>query len=63
MAITSAVQRGNDVYVYTEKSGPNAAWVKPGTLQGYTSSTVTINYANNGAIHLYDENGSLIRTL
>ncbi|PWJ68141.1 MULTISPECIES: hypothetical protein [unclassified Fibrobacter] len=54
MAISTAIQKGNYVYVYDEKNSHKFSM--PGELMGFTSSTVTIkrgNYAN-----VYDEKGS-----
>ena len=60
MAIGNAVQRGNLVYVYNEKSlqiaclsagnGPNDG------LKGYTGSSVNIQ--RGGFIYTYNEKGS-----
>ena len=59
MAIGSAIQRGNAIYVYDEHgrqlcvaaggTGPNDG------LQGYTGSTFSVRRGN--AIYVYDEKG------
>ena len=59
MAIGSAVQRGQLVYVYDEK-GRRLTSLLAGTgpkdgLQGYTSSTV--NVRRGSLIYTYDERG------
>jgi hypothetical protein len=59
MTIGSAVQRGQLVYVYSEKGYRLTSLVagkgpKDG-LQGYTSSTVSVR--RNALIHTYDEKG------
>lgn len=59
MAIGSAVQRGNHVYVYDER-GRQLAMLQAGTgprdgLVGYTGATVSIRRGAN--VFTYDESG------
>ena len=55
MAIASAVQKGNNVYVYNEKN--SLLFSRDGTLVGYTSTTVSIKRGNT--TYTYDERNSL----
>lgn len=53
--IGSAVQKGNEVYVYNLNGG--LMWANSGTLLGFTSHTVTIK---RGSItYVYGERGEL----
>ncbi|MCF0217018.1 MAG: hypothetical protein HUK21_11170 [Fibrobacteraceae bacterium] len=56
--ISTAVQRGNFVYVYNEKNSP----IKTisGELHGFTSTTVSVK--RGSFIYVYDEKGSQIAT-
>lgn len=59
MAIASAVQKGNFVYVYDER-GRQLTTIAAGggsqnCLQGYTETTVSIRKGN--FIYIYDERG------
>lgn len=56
--ITSAIQRGNMVYVYGEKNV--TLMVKPGELSGYTSSTVSIRNRAARTVTTYDEKGHML---
>ncbi len=53
MLITSAIQKGKMVYVY---NGNRQLFVKEGTLQGYTATTVSI--IRNACIYTFNEKGS-----
>lgn len=53
--ITTAVQRGNYVYVYGDKD--NVLFNAPGTLQGYTSGSVSIKRADY--VYVYDAKGHI----
>lgn len=53
MPISTAVQRGNAVYVYNEKNNQIAC--KSGVLHGYTGSTFSIKVRN--VIYTYNERG------
>lgn len=59
MAIGSVIQKGNFVYVYNEKgqqlSCIAACSKSIDSLQGYTTSTVSIKRGN--FIYIYDERG------
>lgn len=55
--ITTAIQRGNSVYVY-EKS--RILFTRIGELIGFTSSTVSIK--RNRTIYVYNERGGIIST-
>ena len=55
MAITSAVQKGTTVYVY---NGNRQLFSKQGTLQGYTSTSVSV--IHNKVIYTYNEQGRQI---
>jgi hypothetical protein len=56
MAIASAMQRNNYIYVY-DSTGCQlcAIYVGGGSLQGYTSSTVSAHRDNY--VYTYDETG------
>lgn len=54
--ISTAIQKGNAVYVYNERNG--IVFIKNGELAGYTSSTVSIK--QNHSIITYRENGSIL---
>lgn len=59
MAIASAVQKGNFVYIYDER-GRQLTTIAAGGgshdgLQGYTATTVSIRKGN--FIYIYDERG------
>lgn len=58
MAIATAVQRGNWVYVYDERG--NSIMSLDGELHGFTSNTVSIKRGN--WIHVYDERRRPIST-
>ena len=51
--IAAAKQKGDSVYVYNEK-GVNI-FIKSGTLQGFTSNSVSIKRGNS--IYVYNEKG------
>jgi hypothetical protein len=53
MAITTAVQKGNLVYVYGEKN--RQLFTKSGQLTGYTGGSVSVKQGN--MIYTYDEKG------
>ena len=54
--ITTAVQRGNYVYVYDERNCQVAS--QYGQLQGYTGSTFSVKRDNY--VYTYDERGCQI---
>lgn len=58
MAITTAIQRGNSVYVY---NGSKLLFTQQGTLHGYTASTVSVKRTGI-TIYNYDEKGKLVST-
>jgi hypothetical protein len=58
MAIQTAVQRGNSVYVYDEKG--QQIFSRFGELHGYTQSGVSVKY--QGLIRIYNEKGIEIRS-
>ncbi len=62
MAISSAIQRGNSVYVYDERGRllyTRSAGTGPRDgLQGFTSSTVSIRRGNS--VITYDERGRIL---
>lgn len=51
--IQTAVQRGDLVFVYNEKN--QQIFSKPGNLQGYTSTSVSIK--RNNLIFVYNDKG------
>lgn len=53
MAVGSAMQKGNFVYIYDERG--RHLFMRAGTVQGYTSSTVTVK--NGRTTYTYDERG------
>ncbi|MCI7718371.1 hypothetical protein ACEF11_06500 [[Pasteurella] aerogenes] len=57
MAITTAVQRGNTVFVY---NGNKLLFTQQGNLHGYTAGSVAVK--RSGIIYNYDEKGKLIST-
>ncbi len=64
MAISSAIQRRDTVYVYDERgrllyTRPTGSGPKDG-LQGFTSTTVTIR--RGGSVYVFDERGRLMYT-
>jgi len=65
MAIASAVQRGNWIYIYDEKGNQIRTFPaseKPNEgLKGYTSSSVSIQLGM--WIYVFDENGRQITTI
>ena len=60
MAITSAEQRGNVVFVYGERG--KVLYTRPGTLLGYTGSSVTIANSTGNYSQTYNEKGSVMYT-
>ena len=60
MAITSAEQRGNVVFVYGERG--KVLYTRPGTLLGYTGSSVTIANSTGVYAQTYNEKGSVMYT-
>lgn len=54
MAISTAIQRGNFVYVYNERNSQTACIT--GELMGFTSTTVTVKRGNFA--YVFDERGS-----
>lgn len=54
--ISTAIQRGNNVYVYNEKN--TTLMIKSGQLLGYTGSSVSVKYGNT--VYTYDETGRTI---
>ena len=62
MAVGTAIQRGNSVYVYDERG--RLLYARPaGTnqedgLQGFTAATVTIRRGRS--IYVYDDRGRLL---
>ncbi|MBR4891767.1 MAG: hypothetical protein IKZ34_01110 [Alphaproteobacteria bacterium] len=56
MAIGTAVERGNTVYVYDESG--RVLFCRSGTLVGYTGSTVSIK-PNSTSTYVYDDKGHL----
>ena len=54
MAISTAIQKGNWVYVYNEKNSQSACI--NGELMGFTSTTVTVKRGNFA--YVFDEKGS-----
>lgn len=57
--ISTAVQKGDWVYVYDEKG--NTKFSKEGKLHGYTSNTVSIQWGD--WIRTYDENQHTISSI
>ena len=55
--ITTAVQKGSYVYVY---SGSRLLFSKSGELHGYTATSVSIKQYS--VIYVYNDKGSLITT-
>lgn len=55
MAIGSAIQRGNTVYVYDENN--RQIWVKQGTLIGYTSNTLSVKVGDANTVSVYNDKG------
>lgn len=64
MAIATAVQRGQQVYVYNEK-GSLLAMISTGgpdgKLHGFTSSTISIQRGRQ--VYVYNEHGNLQTSL
>lgn len=60
MAIASAQQRGSNVLVYGERG--QILFTRAGTLQGYTSSTVTIINALRTLVITYNDKGTILFT-
>lgn len=60
MAIASAQQRGSNVLVYGERG--QILFTRSGTLQGYTSSTVTILNALRTLVITYNDKGTILFT-
>ena len=63
MAIATAVQRGNSVYVYNEQGNQIGGPINAGSgpkdgLQGYTSTTVSVRRDNS--VYVYNEQGNQI---
>ena len=56
MQIITAVQKGNQVFVYDEKN--RTMFAKPGELRGYTGGSVSVWY--NGVVYTYNEKGQTI---
>jgi len=56
--ITTAIQRGNIVYVYGEKS--QVIFTTSGILMGYTGTTVTVK--RGSIISVYNDKGQIIST-
>ena len=54
--IQSAIQRGNYVYVYNEKN--QQIFSQSGTLQGYTSTSVSVK--NGNYVSVYNDKGQKI---
>lgn len=54
--IATAIQRASTIYVYNEKNA--LIRTLPGTLHGFTGTTVSVKRANT--IYVYDEKGKLI---
>lgn len=54
MAISTAIQRGERIYVYNEKKSQTACI--PGELMGFTSTMVTVKRGNRA--YIFDEKGS-----
>ena len=59
--ITTAIQRGNIVYVYGEKN--QTIFTASGILMGYTGTTVTVKRGSIDAlIYVYNDKGQIIST-
>ena len=58
--IGSAQQKFGTVYVYDEKG--HTIFTKPGTLVGFTTTTVTIKSPAGSSLYTYDEKGHLLYT-
>ena len=56
MAIGTAKQNGNFVYVYDESG--RLMFTQSGTLQGYTGSSVSV-CKNGNTVYVYDDSGRL----
>jgi hypothetical protein len=56
--ITTAIQRGNIVYVYGEKN--QTIFTASGILMGYTGTTVTVK--RGSIISVYNDKGQIIST-
>ncbi len=56
--ITSAIQRGESVYVYGKNNV--MLMVIPGELNGYACSTVSITNRKARTITTYDDNGCML---
>ena len=56
--ITSAIQRGDTVYVYGKNN--DILMVKTGELNGYAYSTVSIKNRKARTITTYDDNGCML---
>lgn len=54
--ISTAVQNGNNVYVYNERN--SVIFVRTGILHGYTGTTVSIQ--QSGRIYTYNEKGGVV---
>ncbi len=57
--ISVAIQKGNSVYIYNEKN--QCIHTIPGTLVGYTGSTVSVKKGGT-SVYTYDEKGRVIST-
>lgn len=63
MAITSAIERGNSVYVYDENGLQRAVislWDN-GKLQGYTATRISVRCGS--MVYVYDETGLLVNNI
>ena len=60
MAISTAVQKGNMVYVYDEKG--KVLFTRLGKLQGYTSDSVSIETQKN-TLSIFDPKNHLVKIL
>ncbi len=60
MAISTAVQKGNMVYVYDEKG--KVLFMRFGKLHGYTSDSVSIETQKN-TLSIFDPKNHLVKIL
>lgn len=60
MAISTAVQKGNMVYVYDEKG--KVLFTRLGKLQGYTSDSVSIE-TTKSTLSVFDPKNRVVKTV
>ena len=56
--ISSAIQKGNTVYVYSNSG--NVLFTRNGTLMGFTSKSVSIKIGNT--VYVFSEKGAVMFT-